>query len=286
MRVLVLTALLLMSSAKIVEADTLSDFEAARVAYEDQRYDDAATRLEALVAETATDAVGAAILLESRKYLAASYLFLGREADAEIQFVLLLRQEPSYEIDPVRFPRAVLLAFDNARRQVDRERRDEAARQEQARREAEEARRRRDEEWRRQQLLNSSETIVVRNSRGLALLPFGIGQFQNGRPRLGLFFALSEALVGVAAVSSYLVHFGQTYVSAENRGERYELREHRTNIVNWVSVATFGTIVLVGVIEAQVRFVPERRTTQPRATPPPEARVGIGLGRVDLRIDF
>ena len=92
MRAFALTALLLTSFASRARADTLADFEAARVAYEDQRYDEAATRLERIVLEPATSAVASAIVLESRKYLAASYLFLGRQPEAQDQFVLLLRQ--------------------------------------------------------------------------------------------------------------------------------------------------------------------------------------------------
>lgn len=287
MRAFALTALLLTSFASRARADTLADFEAARVAYEDQRYDEAATRLERIVLEPATSAVASAIVLESRKYLAASYLFLGRQPEAQDQFVLLLRQDPSYELDPVRFPRDVLLTFDAARRQVEQERREDAARREAERRAAEEARRQRELEFQRSQR-PPTQIIVDEHSRAVALLPYGAGQFQNGHRGLGLFFALSESAATISAVTTFLIHFRNGFYPRSQRPPGFAQREDRANLANRLSVGTFAALALAGILDAQIRFVPETRTEVPTTpvTPPPQASFGIGPGNLTFRLDF
>lgn len=296
MRVLALSVCLLAALPVTARADAISDFESARIAYEEQQYEDAAARLERLVADTAQDAVSTAIVLESRKYLAASYLFLGRPREAQQQLVLLLRQEPEYELDPVRFPRDVLEAFEAARRQVDQERRAEAERRETERRRAEEERRRLEAEYRASLERLTTETVLVPNSRALALMPFGVGQFRNGHRGLGVFFAVSESLVSVSALTSFLVHFRLRYVQNPGDVSAFRDTERRANIINWSSVGVFGALAIAGAIDAQVRFVPAHTVTRPRAVdpaqlpPPPPPRpvtsLGIGPGTLRLRVDF
>lgn len=295
MRVLALTALFLACLTATAEADTLSDFEAARAAYEDQRYDDAANLLERIVTIAATDAVSVAIVLESRKYLAASYLFLGRTADANTQFVLLLRQEPDYALDPVRFPRDVLTTFDAARRQVEGERADEARARAEAERLRDAERLARDAAYREMLEGLATETTVVQNSRAIAVLPFGIGQFQNRRRGLGIFFAVAESALTISAVSSYLVHFRNSFVDRPDDVTRSENRETRANIANWSSVGLLSAVAIVGILEAQINFVPTHTTTRRRAVDPsllpnaplrPTATFGVGLGNVNLRLQF
>lgn len=290
MRALALTALLIASLAAKAEADTLSDFEDARVAYEEQRYDEAATRLERLVGDTTADAVSAAIVLESRKYLAASYLFLGRAFDAQQQFVLLLRQEPTYELDPVRFPRDVITTFESARRQVVQEQRAEAERRETERRRLEAERLVREAEERAARERDATESVVVQNSRALALLPYGVGQFRNGHRAAGRAFAITEALLSASVVTTYLMHFASSYEDAPDDVSAYNQRNERIDLANWISVGALGAVAIAGIIDAQVRYVDSHATTRRRVPTAlrssPTARVGIGLGRLDLRLDF
>ena len=62
-------------------ADELSDFEAARRNYDKQSYAKAAKGFESLVGGVVPRARNPVVRLEARKYLGATYLFLGRDED-------------------------------------------------------------------------------------------------------------------------------------------------------------------------------------------------------------
>ena len=62
------------------------------------------------------------LVLESRKYLAATYLFLGRKSDAEGQLELLLRAEPDYVLDPLAFPAEFVKTFSEVKVRLEQER--------------------------------------------------------------------------------------------------------------------------------------------------------------------
>ena len=96
-----LSALVCPSQAR---ADDLADFEAARSLYDQQSYARAVDAFRLLVGSEPPRLTDPLLVLESRKYLAASLLFMGAEAEARAQFRLLLQQEPSYALDPLAFP--------------------------------------------------------------------------------------------------------------------------------------------------------------------------------------
>ena len=101
-----------------VAADELSDFEAARRNYDKQSYAKAARGLESLVGGVIPRARTPVVRLEARKYLGATYLFLGKDGDAREQFRLLLEEDPDYDIDPVAFPEAVVETFQEVQAEV------------------------------------------------------------------------------------------------------------------------------------------------------------------------
>lgn len=256
-----------------VRADALGDFERAESLYETQRFAEAARLLETVVESTATDAVQAALILESRKYLAACYLFLGRPAEADVQFERLLQQDPRYEIDPVRFPSDVVAAFERVRTRLTEEA--ALAEQERARREAEErgarerAEREQEERLRRLEELAGTETVVHTHSRLVAAIPFGVGQFQNGRRRLGITLAVVEGALFATMLTSYFLHEGlqnenptAADLAAAQRAEK------ATRILSWTSSASFFLVAGLGILEAELHFQPSRVEVRSRVLPP------------------
>ena len=105
-----------------VAADELSDFESARRSYDRQSYAKAARGLESLVGGVVPRAANPVVRLEARKYLGATYLFLGKKDAAREQFRLLLEEDPDYDIDPVAFPEAVVQTFQEVQEKVTAER--------------------------------------------------------------------------------------------------------------------------------------------------------------------
>lgn len=270
-RTLLLIALCL--GPAYVRADALEDFERGEAAYREQRYGTAVAILEQVLAAMASESVDTAIVLETRKYLAACYLFLERPDDAERQFELLLELDPTYRLDPVVFPRAVLDRFDAVRARIEdaREAERESARQDAERRLAEALAARERDLARYAELhdLAASAPVFRENSRLLALLPFGAGQYQNRRRGLGRFFAIAESLT--LAVGASGMFWYRAIEDVEIRGSDDELRWSRavdaSRAFNWVGMGSFLTLVLAGAVEAEVNFVPVRVTSQRRTLP-------------------
>jgi hypothetical protein len=282
--VLPLWAVLALSfSALPALADDLEDFEAARTQYDAQHFETAARLFEDLVLGPVPRVRNVALRLESRKYLGAAYLFLGRGDEARDQFRQLLEEDPAYTLDPLSFPAAVQLAFDEARAQLEAQRReaeraaaerlDEEERQRLLRMAAEQERLRHLEE------LANYESIVVPNSRALASVPFGVGQFRNGNRTFGATLAVGQLALLIGSVGTYVGLRSLLAISAQCGAETdacpLELsapgapptedelefidRERRVRVSFYLLSSGFVALLLVGIIEAHVNFVPERR---------------------------
>lgn len=288
-------ALALALGASPVHADDLSDFEAARRAYDAGSYEQAARLFERMVGGEVPQIDNEVLILESRKYLAVSYLFLTRRGDAETQFEALLAQDPSYQLDPVAFPDSAYELFREVESRV-RERAAENAAEHEA---AERARRDRTiaqllEQQERIALLESlaREMVVVReNSRGLALLPFGIGQLRNGNRSFGLALAITQSFLLAGSIVSFGLHESLRGEPLERWNDPQFIRRERAyRITNIVSVSALGALVVIGITDAQVRYQGTVRTVVEREIPETHegvsAELRFGLGSAELRLDF
>lgn len=260
-------------------ADDLEQFEKARSSYEAHDYETAAARFGELVEGPALQLQSRPLVLESRKYLGASYLFLGREADAERQFEILLRNDPEYRIDPVAFPQAVYVTFEHVRAQLQTEQQQRDARVEEQKR-----RQQQTEQMRRQQLEMLANTEVVErvNSRWVAAIPFGVGQFKNGDPRSGMALAITEGLLAAISITTFALHEAlRNEQPNDNKVEEAQRAEKGFRYANWASTGLLVATMIGGIIDAEVRFRPVVRTTrqrQPGATTqrgPTSLRLGL-----------
>ncbi len=286
--------------AQSVAADELSDFESARRNYDKQNYAKAARGLESLVGGAVPRATNPVVRLEARKYLGATYLFLGKKDAAREQFRSLLEEDPDYDIDPVAFPEAVVQTFQEVQEKVaaERARKDAlaAARRERERTNEVEDLIRQQQRIQVLEELAAAETVEKVNSRWIAALPWGIGQFQNQDRKLGIMFAVTEAAFMAASIATFIGHNSlRDENPAANEIERAQRVEKALRIGNWVSVGAFLSFAVAGVIEAEVRFKPVIRTTRQRELPDdiespqttgPQIRLELGLTGGKLRLDF
>ena len=261
------------SSPAPARADDLSDFEAARSLYDQQSYARAVDAFRLLVGTEPPRLADRLLVLESRKYLAASLLFMGAEAEARTQFRLLLQQEPSYALDPLAFPTEVFTQFEQVKEALRKEQTERIRAEEEALRRAQEAvreaERLRTENLARLRSLASTGESRERNSRWIATVPFGVGQFQNGDKGLGVALGMLQGLAAVSSVVSYVSHERL----ADDQPSSSEIRSAQSIETAWrtaniASFTVFVTLALVGIIDAHVRFVPERVHYQPRKLPP------------------
>ncbi|MBW1905553.1 MAG: hypothetical protein JRJ24_09645 [Deltaproteobacteria bacterium] len=296
-----LVFVLMAAFALPVAADELSDFESARRNYDRRNYAKAARGLESLVGGVVPRAANSVVRLEARKYLGATYLFLGKSEAAREQFRSLLEEDPDYDIDPVAFPEAVVQTFQEVKREVsaERARKDalEAARRKRERSDEVEELIRQQQRIQMLEELAAAETVEKVNSRWIAALPWGIGQFQNEDRKLGIMFAVTESAFMAASIATFIGHNSlRDENPAPSEIERARRVEKALRIGNWVSVGAFLSFAIAGVVEAEVRFKPVIRTTRKRElpddieTPPqttgPQIRLELGLTGGKMRLEF
>lgn len=276
------------------QATEMDDFQRAQTAYQSHEYEQAVRLFEEMIVPV--PAIQDRLLIqESRKYLGAAYLFVGRRPEAERQFEAFLRDEDdfeSYQLDPALFPSDVISVFRTVRERLVEELADQADRD----RERAEQR----EERRRQALLSlvslaQESEVELENDLRLAWVPFGAGQFQNGNEDLGWFFAIAEGLTLVASavsLSTFLYleteHLAAIRDPMEGRATPPETRQTLFG-ASIASSALFVGLAVAGILEAHIEFRPRRTVRQPREIPPEvlqELDLAVGPGSVSLRLRF
>ena len=282
----VLVVLAAALAAAPARADDAAELERAKASYDAGRYAEGVERFREILDPAASNALHDPSAIErARAYYAACLIALGRtdEADAEIERVI--RANPVFSPDPVAFPSKVMDRFIEIKSRMKHEL-ESASR---ARAAAEQAAKAKIERQHREyieslQRLASQETVVVRHSRWLAMVPFGAGQFQNGQEGLGYAFLLAEAALAITSVASYVVETG--LVAEYSRAtEPIDFDKFKSQLdtavdVNHYSNAALAAIALTGIIHAQITFVPEVQETRFRPLPPPPPtltpKVGAG----------
>jgi tetratricopeptide (TPR) repeat protein len=267
-------------------ANDLDQFQNARAAYDSQNYALAADLFRGLLAESpANDR--RPLALESRKYLAAAVLFLGHREEAEAQFEQLLALEPDYLLDPLAFPEEVgrVFAEVKARVEVERAKREleqERAQQQRSQETAQERLLRKQKTEKLSQLiaLAGTERVELKHSRALAMVPFGVGQFQNDNDGLGLVLAVSEGMLLGIAVTSFFLHENLRDQEPDTPQLRDDARlaEAVFRYTNQISLGLFGVVAVTGILDAQLRFKPGTTFERPRALPPQLTNFDLSLG--------
>ncbi len=276
-------------------ADDLTDFDHARALYVKRNYAGAATALKALVGTDPPRVTERLLILESRKYLAASLLFLGQREEARAQFRLLLAIEPFYTIDPLAFPTEVVTLFEKVKADLEVQLAEARLEQERQREELQRLAQERAEQERKslQHLftLAQESQVVSKNSRWIATIPFGVGQFQNGHKSFGMALAVLQGLAVAGSVATYIGH----EQVADDNPERNQVREKeneetRWRIANQASFGVFAALAVIGIIDAHARFVPGRVSERKRPLPPELKRWGeerkLSLDAGGLRLSF
>jgi tetratricopeptide (TPR) repeat protein len=275
-----------------VSANDFDQFQNARVAYDSLNYELAADLFRGLLANAAPGD-SRPLVLESRKYLGAALLFMKRSDEAEQQFELLLQADPTYVLDPLTFPEEVNHRFEAVRKRLEQARA-EAARAKAAAASNHQAAQEDVVEKRRDKVqrlieLASVERVERQRSRWLAMMPFGIGQFQNQHESLGLVLAVSEGVLLGAAVTSYFLH--ESLRDEEPLPELVDdarLAEAGFRYGNRISLGLFAVVAVAGIVDAQLRFKPTIIYERQRPLPKDllELDVAIGPGGVALSGQF
>jgi tetratricopeptide (TPR) repeat protein len=269
-------------------ADDATELDSARASYDGGRYDEGVVRFREILNPASPHALKSANAIErARAYFAACLIALERFDEANEQFEKILRQNPRFKPDPVVFPRQVTDRFYQVQSKLKGE--IEAADRVRA-----EAREKAEKDQRAYittlQRMAGHETVVVKNSRWLAAVPFGVGQFQNGQPGLGYAFLISEALLAGTSITAGVIHM--QLVSDYSRSptsidyEDFVSRKDAMFRLSVYSTAALAVVAIGGIVQAQIEYVPETRLEpRPRPLPPPPPVVPT-VGAIDSGVLF
>jgi hypothetical protein len=263
-----------------VHADDSGELDKALSAYVAHRYGDAEQRLRMLLDPQTGALTNPYDIADARMYLGAVLVAQGKKEAADRVFEALLLAKPDYQPDPLRIALEAIDVFIDARTRL-RDRlgtlQADMVKQEKEQRSKTEALHQ--QLLARQSVLEklaSEDLVVVQpNSRWIAMLPFGVGQFQNGQEGLGWVLLGGEALL---AVSSGVCQVLSLYASAQTNdaiqrndgtASAYDRRAQTESLAGNLFAAGFFATAVLGIVHAQATFVPQRQQFHHRELPPP-----------------
>ncbi len=266
------------AGAAEARADGASDLEKAHDAYVAKDYADAEARLRILLDPKTGTLKDPDNVAEARMYLGASLWAEGKKDDAAKTFDQLLLDKPDYEPDQFRVDKEHIQAF-----------RDEQARlrEQLAALQAEKVKKQQEEKAKvaaaaaREALrlkmleqLAGEETVIETSSRWKAMLPFGVGQFQNGQSTLGWTLLVGESVFALGSVVGGVGMLYNVVQQDDNAGQSQLAQGYHDRAVAWfvagdVFFGLFAVTAAGGVLHAQLTFVPEHVTIRKRDIPPP-----------------
>jgi hypothetical protein len=255
--------------------------ELARVVslYEAGKYGECADSLHRLLSEDSARPLRDPDVVESaRIYHAACLIGSGQPLLADEPLRAAIRQNPQMKPpDSLVFPPQVIDRFLRVREtmfDVIKKAEDERVRR------AQELAKQQEERVRKERIrvaglerLAQQETVITQKSRWFALVPFGAGQFQNGKDTLGYVFLTSEVLLAASTLTSLGI---ETHLVLDaNRlvaDGKKPVPSTNDTLVTWntamrVSSYAWLGVSLIGILEAQISFVPEQRRVQKRPLP-------------------
>lgn len=278
-------------------ADPHVDLEKAHNAYASHSYGDAEERLRALLDPRTGALKDPDNIADARMYLGAVLMAEKRPNEAAIVFEALLTDKPDYQPDPLRVSLEAQDALTDARTRL----RDKLAaiqaervrRAQEERTKAEAQRLKEAQRIHQLEQLASTAVVTERSSRWIAIIPFGVGQFQNRQTVGGWSFLATESLL---VVGSFVFQGLSLYDQAQAL-DAY--RTHNQSVANGYQTRAqeltgagdafgvgFFVTAIAGIVHAQLTFVPEHVEVHPRPLPPLSLAPLVGPGTVGLQIRF
>lgn len=280
-----------------VRADELSDLEKAYAAYAARKYVDAEGRLRALLNPNTGTLKAPDRVADARMYLATVLLAEGRRPDALAVFQRLLLDKEDYQPDPLRIPLEALDALIDVRSQIREKVRAlqvERARQQQDEQAKVEAEKQRGvARIAMLEKLAGEEIVIEPHSRWTALLPFGIGQFQNRQDALAWTLLASESILAAGSiVSAGLTLYNETNArdalarSDSAQASGYNARAKSDWVVDASFFGAFVAVAIAGVVHAEATLAPEHVQVRRRALPSLSLAPVVGPSGAGLIVRF
>lgn len=281
MRLVVAAALaaLVCATPGLARADAKADLEKAHNAYVARKYDDAEARLRALLDPATSELKDPASIADAKMYLGAVLLAEKKSDEAAKVFEDLLLTAQGYEADPLRVSLDAIDALTDAKTRIKDQLNAMLAENV---RKAQNEKAKLEVEHQKQVLrlamlekLATTEVVVERHSRWLSLVPFGVGQFQNGQTAEGWLFLTAEGLfaAGTIVAAGFAYAYEERAWQYHQQGNSaaqsaYSGAATRAAITDDVLAGGLVLTALAGIIHAEATYVPERVQMRKREIPP------------------
>jgi hypothetical protein len=278
---------------RAARADDVTAIDSAINSYDTARWDECVDRFEVVLrSPTLRDL---AQKNRARMYFAACLVALGREKEADAQLEQIVRDDVLYVPDKVAFSSRVLDRYTETRIRL----REEIAAQTQRRileevaalKAEEERKRKAQERVTRLEQLATEQVLEKRSSRWIAMVPFGVGQFQNRQTALGIGFLSAEVALGAASITTALLSGSIQRQAQQANADRAaaQILNDRVVLANRLTFGAFAAVAVVGIVHAQTTFVPSFRETKQRPLPDElriQPSVSKDFGGLELRGSF
>ena len=192
-------------------------------------------------------------IAEAHKLLALSFFRQKQPVEARREVLALYVLRPNFRLDAfVEAPDAVRF-FENIRKEENQRLEEILERQR-----LEEERLRAEEEKKKAEARKKAERVFVertveRHSRLIAMIPFGVGQIQNGDRGLAILFGTTEATLGLLSLASW-ISIQQLFPGAVFHTDAdAQLAKTLTGLQLGSGIA-FWAMVAAGIIDAQVKL--------------------------------
>ncbi len=233
---------------------------------------------------------------QAKIYLGACLIASGETDEADKVFANAIRNNPQMRApDSLVFPQTVVDRFLRVREQLLADiRREERSRVQVAEQRAQQQDEKRKKELRIKEQLRAmarNESVVEKNKRWLASVPFGVGQFQNGDNTAGGFFLGLETVLVGTCVAAIVVDENLANRALEPGIDIRGLSASRADAHRVIVASSWALVGVMagGIVHAHWRFVPERRHYRTRTLPAKleesETAAVSGTDRRDTRSD-
>lgn len=264
-------ALVCLATTGVARADDVTAIDSAINSYDTARWEECVERFKVVLASPTLRDV--AQKNRARMYYAACLVSTKREKEADKQMEQIVRDDVLYVPDKVAFSTRVLDRFTETRVRL----RDEIAEKEKEKIAAELAKKKADEERKqrekeriaRLEQLATEEVSEKESSRLIALVPFGIGQFQNRQKPLGWVFLGTETALAATTITTALLSTSIQSQSRQPNADREAARilNDRVVLTNRIAFGALVAVAVGGIVHAQTTFVPSFRETKKRPLP-------------------
>lgn len=239
------------------------------------------------------------LIREARLYRAACLIGSGQDSAAEEELRAAVREGPTLDPPDQRlFPPELVRRYIQIRLSMldQLEKEDEKRKQAEAAAKAARDTKAKKEAQRAKALEQYAQvqSYTSVNSRWLALVPFGVGQFQNRDNALGYTLLATEGLLAATTLTAMVleIRLHRQAQASQAEGQTLDVATLNSDLQTVstlmdISAWSFVGVTLLGILQAQLAFVPEHNDVRYKPLPSSlvpgsgEARRSRGVARVE-----